>query len=104
MSVAKAAFESLKGQKCKKIKLPKCPPILNDPEKDSVQEMVSALKAESLKTLIGKGTELGVPIWHSRMRDAFLIHVGSASDTIKKGDTSRPTTKPMKSMWSNANW
>jgi hypothetical protein len=46
--------------------------------------MVSALKAESLKTQIGKGTELQVPIWHSRTCKAFLIHMGSVLDAIKK--------------------
>jgi hypothetical protein len=68
----------------RKITLRKCPPISCVPEKDSIQEMVSALKAESLKTQIGKGTELQVPIWHSRTRKAFLIHVGFALDAIKK--------------------
>ncbi len=66
--------------------------------------MVFALKAESLKTQIGKGTKLWVPTWHSGMCKAFLIHVGSALDAIEKEDTSRPTTKPVKPMWSNTNW
>jgi hypothetical protein len=37
-----------------------------------------------LKTLINEGTELRVPIWHSGTREAFLIHVGSAREAIKK--------------------
>ncbi len=37
-----------------------------------------------LKTLIEEGTELRVPIWHSGTRKAFLIHVGSAREAIKK--------------------
>ena len=49
-----------------------------------MQETVSSLKAESLKTQIGVGTELQVSIWHSRTRKAFLMHVGSAMDAIKK--------------------
>jgi hypothetical protein len=33
---------------------------------------------------ISKGTELRVPIWHSGTRKAFLIHVGSALEAIKR--------------------
>jgi len=54
------------------------------PEKDSVQETVSSYKEAHLKTLIKEGTELRVPIWHSGMRKAFLIHVGSARKAIEK--------------------
>ncbi len=46
--------------------------------------MVSSYKDNHLKTLIKEGTELGVPIWHSGTRKAFLIHVGSAQEAIKK--------------------
>jgi hypothetical protein len=45
---------------------------------------VSAFKAESLKTQMGKGTELQVPIWHSVRCKAFLIHMGSALEPIEK--------------------
>ncbi len=41
-------------------------------------------KRPSLPTRIGNGTELQVPIWHSGMRKAFLIHVGSALEAIKR--------------------
>ncbi len=34
--------------------------------------------------LIKEGTELRVPIWHSGMCKAFLIHVGSAQEAIEK--------------------
>ena len=54
------------------------------PEKDSVQETVSAFKDNHLKTVINKGMELRVPIWHSGMREAFFIHVGSAQEVIEK--------------------
>jgi hypothetical protein len=64
--------------------LHKCPPTPYVPEKDSVQEMVSAFKDNHLKTLINKGMELQVPIWHSGMCKAFLIHVGSAREAIEK--------------------
>jgi hypothetical protein len=58
MSLAKAAPKILKDCKCKKITLRKCPPILYVPKKDCVQETVSALKAESLKTQISRDAEL----------------------------------------------
>jgi hypothetical protein len=45
---------------------------------------VSFYKDNHLKTLIKEGTELLVPIWHSGTREAFLIHVGSAGEAIKK--------------------
>jgi hypothetical protein len=83
MIPAMAAPEGLKDRKCKKNTLHKGPPISYVPEKDCVQETVSAFKAESLKTQIGKGTEHGVPIWYSKMRNAFLIHAASALEAIK---------------------
>jgi hypothetical protein len=46
---------------------------------------VSALKNDqSLKTRIEENTELRLSIWHSRTHEAFLMHVESAMDTIKK--------------------
>ncbi len=50
---------------------------------DSVQETFSAFKGNHPRTLINKGTEQRVPIWHSGTREAFLIHVGSARQGIK---------------------
>ncbi len=104
MSLAKAALDGLKDRKCKRITLSKHPWIPYVPKKDSVQETVSAFKAESLKTQIGEGMKHQVPIWRSGMHKAFLIHLGSALDAIKKEDTSRPMTKPMKPTWSNTTW
>jgi hypothetical protein len=78
MSLAKAAPNGLKDCKCKKIALRERPPIPYVPKKDSVQETVSSFKDNHLKTLINEGTKLRVPIWHSGMRKAFLIHMGSA--------------------------
>jgi hypothetical protein len=83
-SLAKAAPDGLKDRKCKKTALRKHPLIPYVPEKDSVQETVSFFKDNHLKTLIKEGTELRVPIWHSGTREAFLIHVGSAREAIKK--------------------
>jgi hypothetical protein len=84
MSLAKAPPEGPKDGECKKITLREHSPIPYVPKKDSVQETVSALKAESFKTQIGKGMELRVSIWHFRTREAFLMHVGSAMDAIEK--------------------
>ena len=53
-------------------------------KKISVQDTVSSFKNNHLKTLINEGTELRVPIWHSGTWEAFLIHVGSAREAIKK--------------------
>ncbi len=85
MSLAKAGPGGLKDRECEKMALvPKRPPIPYVPEKDSVQDTVSSFKDNHLKTLINKGTELRVPIWHSGTPKAFLIHVGSAGEAIKK--------------------
>jgi hypothetical protein len=84
MSLAKAAPDGLKDRECKKMALHKCPLIPYVPEKDSVQEMVSSYKDNHLKTLIKKGTDLRVPIWHSGTCKAFLIHVGSVQGAKEK--------------------
>jgi hypothetical protein len=85
MSLVKAVPGSLKNCECKRITLRERPPVSNVPKKDVIQEMMSALKNDqSLKTLIGEGAELRLPIWHYGMRKAFLMHVGSAMDTIEK--------------------
>ncbi len=58
------------------------------PEKDPVQESVSLLKSDqSLKTTIRADAELRLPIWHCGTRKAFLMHVSSALDAIKKRGT-----------------
>jgi hypothetical protein len=46
--------------------------------------MVSALKDQSLKTMIGEDMTLHLSIWHTRMRKALLMHVGLTLDAIKK--------------------
>jgi hypothetical protein len=84
MSLLKAVPDGLKDRKCKQIALHNRPPIPYVPEKDSVQETVSAFNDNHLKTQIDKGTELRVPIWHSGMHKAFLIHVGPALEAIKR--------------------
>ncbi len=58
------------------------------PEKDPVQETVSAHKSDqSLKTTIGEYAKLRLPIWHCRTREAFLMHVSTALDANKKQGT-----------------
>jgi hypothetical protein len=50
--------------------------------------MVSLLKSDqSLKTAIGADSELRMPIWHCITCKAFLMHVSSALDAIKKQGT-----------------
>jgi hypothetical protein len=84
MSLAKAAPDGLNDRECEKMALHERPPIPYVPEKDSVQETVSSYKDNHLMTLIKEGTELRVPIWHSGTSKAFLIHMGSAQEAIKK--------------------
>jgi hypothetical protein len=58
ISLAKAVPDGLKDRECKKITLCKCTPIPYVPEKDCVQQTVSAFKDNHLKMQIGKGMEL----------------------------------------------
>ncbi len=75
---------SLKDYKWEEIVIHKCLLIPYVPVKDCVQETVSAFTDNHLMMQIGKATELWVLIWHSSMRKAFLIHVGSALDAIER--------------------
>jgi hypothetical protein len=64
------------------------------PEKDPAQETVSALKsAQNLKTTIWVDAKLRIPIWHTSMCKAFLMHVSTALDTIKKPGTFKAYTE-----------
>ncbi len=50
--------------------------------------MVSALKSDlSLKTTIRVDAGLRLPIWHSGTHEAFLMHMSSALNAIKKRGT-----------------
>jgi hypothetical protein len=72
------------------------------PEKDPVQESVSHLKSDqSFKMTIGADAELRLPIWHCKTRKAFLMHVSSVLNAIKKRGTFE-IREPMRLMWSNA--
>jgi hypothetical protein len=68
MSLAKALPNGLKNRECKKMALRERPLIPYVPEKDGMQETISANKDNHLKMLISEGTELRAPIWHSVMR------------------------------------
>jgi hypothetical protein len=90
MLLAKAVPEGIKDCECKRFALQKRPPVPYIPEKDSIQETVSLLKSnQSLKTTIGADVELYLPIWHCGTREAFLMHVSSALDAIRKWGTSK---------------
>jgi hypothetical protein len=88
MSIAKAVSKGIRDKECKRFALQEHPPVLYVPEKDSVQEMVSALKSDqSLKTTIGEDAELRLPIWHCETHEAFLMHVSTALEVMEKQGT-----------------
>jgi hypothetical protein len=88
MTIAKAVPEGIKDRECKRFALQDRPPVPYVPEKDPVQETVSLFKSDqSLKTTIRVDAELCLPIWHCGMREAFVMHVSSALNAIKKRGT-----------------
>ncbi len=88
MSIARAVPKGIKDRECERFALQERPPVPYVPEKDPVQETVSLLKSDqSLKTTIGADAELRLPIWHCGTREAFLMHVSSSLDAIKKQGT-----------------
>jgi hypothetical protein len=86
MSLGKAVSDSLEDRECKKTTLRKRTPVPYVPEKDIIQETVSAMNNNgSLKTTIGEGTKLRLSIWHSTgMGKVLLTHKGLTLDAIKK--------------------
>jgi hypothetical protein len=88
MSLAKAVPEGIRDNECESFSIRECPPVPYVPEKDPIQKMVSSLKSDqSVKITIGVDVELHLPIWHCGMREAFLMHVSSALNAIKKQGT-----------------
>jgi hypothetical protein len=88
MSLAKAVPKGIKDRECKRFALRERPPVPYVPEQDPIQGTVPLLKSDqSLKTTIGVDAELCLPIWHCGTRLAFLMHVSSALDAIKKCGT-----------------
>jgi hypothetical protein len=85
MSLAKAVPKGIRDKVCKWFALQERPPVPYVPEKDPIQETVPVLKSDqSLKTSIREDVELRLPIWHCSMREAFLMHLSTAHDAIKK--------------------
>jgi hypothetical protein len=67
MSLAKAVPKGIKDKEFKRFTLQERTPVPYVPEKNPVQEMVSALKSDQslkIKTTIGEDAELHLPIWH----------------------------------------
>jgi hypothetical protein len=88
MSIVRAVPKGIKDRECKRFTLQERPPVPHVQEKDPVQETVSLLKSDqSLKTTIRVDVELRLPIWHCRTHEAFLMHVSSALNAIKKRGT-----------------
>jgi hypothetical protein len=88
MSIAEAVPEGIKDRECERFALQEHPPVLYVPEKDPVQETISLIKSDqSPKTTIGVDAELRLPIWHCGTHEAFLMHLSSALDAIKKQGT-----------------
>jgi hypothetical protein len=93
MSLGEAVPDSIKDKECKRFTLQEFPPVSYLTEKHPVQETVSPLKSDqSLKTTIREDAELCIPIWHSGMCKAFLMHVSTALNLIKKGGTFKAYT------------
>jgi hypothetical protein len=87
MSVAKAP-KGIRYNECKRFALQERPPVPYVPEKDPIQETVSALKSDqSLKMIIGEDAELRLPICHCGTCEAFLMHLSTAPNAIKKWGT-----------------
>jgi hypothetical protein len=62
MSLVKAIPDGLRDHECKKTVLRKHPPVPYVPKKDPLQKIVSALKDQHLKTMIGNDTTLNLSI------------------------------------------
>jgi hypothetical protein len=85
MSLAKAVPKGIRDKKCERFALQERPPVPYVPEKDPVQETVSTLKSDqSLKMTIGEDAELHLRIWHCQTCEAFLMHLSTALNAIKK--------------------
>jgi hypothetical protein len=88
MSLVLAVPEGIREKECKRFALQEGPPAPYVPKKDPVQEMDSLLKSyRSLKTTIREDAELALPIWHCGTCKAFLMHVCTAINRIKKQST-----------------
>jgi hypothetical protein len=81
----KTVPEGLKARECERIKLRELPPVPYVPMKDEVQDEVARTSSMEIKTTIKKGTTLNFSVWQeNRTREAFLMHVTTVIDAIKK--------------------
>jgi hypothetical protein len=85
MSMLKTVPEGLKPQECKRIKLREPPPVPYVPTKDEVQDEVARMQSMEIKTTIKKDTMMNFSVWQENgTREAFLMHVTTVIDAIKK--------------------
>jgi hypothetical protein len=72
-------------RECKQIKLRKPPPVPYMPVKDEVQDEVARMRSMEIKSTIEKDTTLNFFVWQENGTcEAFLMHVTTVSDAIKK--------------------
>jgi hypothetical protein len=85
MSMLKSVPKGLKPHICKQIKLREPPPVPYVPLKDEVQDEVARMQSLEIKTTIKNDTTLNFAVWQeNRTREAFLMHVTTVIDAIKK--------------------
>ncbi len=85
MSMLKTVPEGLKPRECEQIKLHEPPPVSYVPVKDEVQDDVVKMQSLEIKTTIKKDTTLNFSVWQENgTREAFLMHVTTVIDAIKK--------------------
>ena len=84
MSNSKAVPKGLKDQECKKGSRAKRPPILYVSIIDPIQDVINMAKEHPMKIKLPDKTEIQVPIWHSGMPEAFLIHIREALSACKR--------------------
>jgi hypothetical protein len=79
----KTVPKGIRDKECKRFALQERPPVPHVPEKDPVQETVSALESDqSLRMTIGEDAKIRLPIWHYGPCRAFLMQVSTPLDAI----------------------
>jgi hypothetical protein len=69
------------------------------PEINEVQEAMSTMKGQQLKTLISKDTTLNFPVWNNCTKEAMLMHLIATWTPLRRVVTLRPPKKPRLSTW-----
>jgi hypothetical protein len=87
MSLAKAVPKGIRDKECKRFALREHPPVPYTCQKRIPSKKQFLLSRVTRVTTIKVDTELNLPIWHCGTREAFLMHVNSALDAIKKRGT-----------------